>query len=282
MNLLRIKCTFCKKVLFRTKGRINEAKKFHWKPYCSLKCQGSTRKKSKKITLKCQNPTCNKIFEGPRYEISDPKIHFCSRSCANTTIGARRREIKICAFCERKFWGDKKVYCSALCHLKASRIPKITREDIVNKIKEFTKKERRIPFKEEFPHYNTAQERFGSWNKAIEAAGFEPNPVKFSKKFIAADGHRCDSLAEKIIDDWLYSRNIKHERSIPYPGKHYTADFQIKGKFVEFFGLNGEIVEYDKNIKIKEGLAKKHKIDLVKIYPKDLFPINRLAAIIKN
>lgn len=129
--------------------------------------------------------------------------------------------------------------------------------------------------------YKTARELFGSWNKTIEAAGFKPNPVMFSNKYIAKDGHKCDSLAEKIIDDWLYSRNIQHQRNIPYPGSRYTTDFFIKNSLVEFFGLNGELAEYDRNTKIKERLAKKHKFNLIKIYPKDLFPKNRLLEIIK-
>lgn len=91
-----------------------------------------------------------------------------------------------------------------------------------------------------------AQAIFGTWNKTIEAAGFKSNPVKFSKKFITKDGHICDSFAEKIIDDWLYSKNIKHQRNVPYPNSPYTADFLIKGKFIEFFGLSGELKEYDR------------------------------------
>jgi hypothetical protein len=52
--------------------------------------------------------------------------------------------------------------------------------------------------------YREYQQRFGSWNNAIRLAGFEPNSVIFSKKFLAKDGHVCDSYAEKIIDDWLF------------------------------------------------------------------------------
>ncbi|MDO8663680.1 MAG: hypothetical protein Q7K28_02490 [Candidatus Wildermuthbacteria bacterium] len=126
-----------------------------------------------------------------------------------------------------------------------------------------------------------AQATFGTWNKAIEAAGFEPNPVMFSKKYIANDGHKCDSFSEKIIDDWLYSNDIEHQRNIPYPKSLYTADFLINGRFVEFFGLCGELKQYDKNTKLKEKLAAKHRIELIKIFPKDLFPINRLSQIIK-
>ena len=56
--------------------------------------------------------------------------------------------------------------------------------------------------------YGEAREIFGSWNNAVEAAGFKPNPVLFAEKHTADDGHHCDSLAEKIIDDWLNSQKI--------------------------------------------------------------------------
>ena len=79
----------------------------------------------------------------------------------------------------------------------------IKEERILAKIKEFYKKEKRIPFKKEFSHYGAAQERFGSWNKAVESAGFKPNPVIFARKHKANDGHICDSFAEKIIEDWF-------------------------------------------------------------------------------
>jgi len=129
--------------------------------------------------------------------------------------------------------------------------------------------------------YRTARELFGSWNKAITAAGLQPNPVRFANRQTAKDGHMCDSLAEKIIDDWLYSNNIEHQRNIPYPNSPYTADFLINGKFLEFLGLNGELKEYDKNTRLKEKLVKKHGLKLIKVYPKDLFPVNHLSEIIK-
>ena len=78
-----------------------------------------------------------------------------------------------------------------------------------------------------------------------------------------------------------FKNNIKHERSVFYPNSRYTADFQINGKFIEFSGLTGELKKYDKNAKIKEKLAKQNKIELIKIYPKDIFPKNKLADIIK-
>ena len=169
--------------------------------------------------------------------------------------------------------------CAALVHKREETDIK---KEVLDKIKSFYNQKRRIPVKREmYGLYKRARKVFGTWNKAIEATGFKPNPVMFAKKYIANDGHICDSFAEKIIDDWLYFNNIEHQRNIPYPNSPYTADFLINGKFVEFLGLNGEIKQYDKNTRLKEKLAEKHRLKLIKIFPKDLFPINRLSQIIK-
>ena len=115
------------------------------------------------------------------------------------------------------------------------------------------------------------------------AAGLKPNPILFAKKHIANDGHKCDSLAEKIIDDWFFARGIKHRRNIPYPGsRSLKADFEVKGFIIEFFGLIGGIKRYDKLVEEKQEICKKHKLNLIKIYPRDLFPVNHLAEIINT
>lgn len=282
MNLIKISCAFCGKKFFRPRGRFNEAEKFGWKQYCSRKCQNQFRVTG--IRKKCGNPNCQKVIFRKLKEFKKSKSGriFCSSSCAasvnNSKFPKRKAIIKKCVYCNKEFKGDAKKYCSNKCKNKDQTL---TEKEISEQIQEFYKIHERIPFKMEFPHYNAAQERFSSWNKAIKAAGFEPNPVMFSKKHVAKDGHKCDSFAEKIIDDWLYSNNIKHKRNIPYPNSPYTADFSIGKKFVEFFGLTGELTEYDKNVNAKQELAKKHNLRLIKIYPGDLFPTNRLKKIIK-
>ena len=234
--------------------------------------------------LRCTNPKCNKNFYRKLNQFKKSKfgIAFCSSSCAaivnNYKFPKRRAMIKKCVYCNKEFKGDAKKYCSKVCKDMGQTL---TKEEICKQIQKFYKVNGRIPVKIEFIHYNAAQERFGSWNKAIKAAGFEPNPVMFAKKHIADDGHKCDSFAEKIIDDWLYINGMKHQRNVPYPSGSYTADFLKDGKFIEFFGLTGELKKYDKNKILKERLAKKYNIELIGVYPKDLFPINRLEKIIK-
>lgn len=99
----------------------------------------------------------------------------------------------------------------------------------------------------------------------------------FAKKWIANDGHKCDSLAEKIIDDWLFARKIVHKRTVPYPeNQSFTADFVVGNIWIEFFGLFGEHKRYDELRRMKLDLTKKHNLKLIEIYPNQLFPVNKL------
>lgn len=155
-------------------------------------------------------------------------------------------------------------------------------EDIVYFIQDFHTKNGRIPFKAEFSHSHAARALFGAWNRAIIAAGFEPNPVKFSKKYTAQDGHICDSFSEKIIDDWLSKNDIPHELHAPYEGSKFVADFMVGGKYVEFVGLEGELKAYDNAIKRKRELWQSKGINVIEIHPKDLFPKNKLGTVLKD
>jgi len=161
---------------------------------------------------------------------------------------------------------------------------KYSNEILLDMIKSFYIKNGRVPTKREFnTHWQSFRRVFGSWNKAIKFAGLEPNPVMFAKKFIANDGHKCDSLSEKIIDDWLYARNMKHEINFPYPGSDgFTVDYKIGKYWIEFFGLSGQHEKYDVLKFRKINLAKKYKLKIIEIYPGDLFPKNRLDARLGN
>lgn len=169
--------------------------------------------------------------------------------------------------------------------MKADRkIPDALRmERLINTVTLFYKKYKRIPFKREmYGKYKEARELFGSWNQAVLKAGFKPNPVMFAHRYMAKDGHGCDSLTEKIIDDWLASRHIAHMRNVPYPeGKRLTADFVVGKRWIEFFGLAGELKEYDRLLRLKRRISDKYRLNLVELYPKHLFPRNHLHEILK-
>ena len=285
MNLIEINCSFCGKKFWREQGRVNEVKKFGWNQYCSKDCQNKSQLRG--VEKECANPACHKLVYLSPHEFKKTKfgLVFCSQSCAATVNNSkspkrqRQVKIKICSLCDKEFTGEGILYCSPTCQHKAQVV---TKKKIYKEIREFYKKHKRIPLKRESHHYCAARNRFGTWNKAIAFAGFKPNPVLFARKHTANDGHKCDSLSEKIIDDWLYTRKIQHKRAVPYPeNPSLTVDFVIKNNWIEFFGLAGDLKEYDRLLKKKQILAKKHKLSLLEIYPKDLFPVNRLSEIIK-
>ncbi len=137
-----------------------------------------------------------------------------------------------------------------------------SKEKLIEKIKEFVEVHSRIPTKNEFVHnslypdYVTYRDYFGTWNNAIKAAGYKPNDKWFSSRdLFAKDGHKCNSISEIIIDDWLFENNIFHNREKPYPKGRYLCDFVIGDIFIEFFGLanaSNIIPDYNKIIKKKK------------------------------
>ena len=154
-------------------------------------------------------------------------------------------------------------------------------EDLLDKIRNFHSKNGRIPLKREFNALKIYRDRFGSWNNAIAKAGFEVNPVLFSKKFTANDGHTCDSFSEKVVDDWLYSKGIKHKRGVRYGKEKVNADFVIEPNIMlEFFGLAGVQKKYDRIIERKRELSKMLGLKLIEIYPEDIYPRNKLPQLL--
>jgi hypothetical protein len=160
---------------------------------------------------------------------------------------------------------------------------KYSREQLLSLLKNFYTQNGRIPTKRDFvPIYGSFFRVFGTWNNAIKEAGFSPNPVLFAKKYLANDGHKCDSLAEKIIDDWLFARKIQHERNVHYLNTKFTADFKVGETLIEFFGLHGQLKGYDLLMRRKMKIIQQHHLKLISIFPKDIFPILHLDTILRN
>ncbi len=274
-----VTCSYCSKNFPKDNRHINENVKLGNNFYCSHKCQYSV--KDKKTDLICENPNCNNKF---RRKLKDISPHnFCSRSCAvtinNVRFPKRIAIIRNCSYCGQKlFLRNKSKFCSISCKCDSLTI---SRDKILDRIKSFYDEYGRIPVKREAGGiYQPARKYFGTWNKAIETAGFNPNPVMFANHHLANDGHICDSIAEKLIDDYLFEKSISHERSVPYPEGSYTADFKIADNLIEYFGLAGEHKRYDELRIIKQKMVKKFKLKLIEIYPKDLYPHNKLKAIL--
>jgi hypothetical protein len=287
-TLINVHCYNCGSTFLITLRRHNEAFKRKWHFYCSTSCQNNAKFKGKLI--KCSNSQCHNTFYRIRSELNHNGNNYCSQSCAATVNNAftkiRRHE---CAGlnCSKQI-PQRKKFCSRQCFANYCRKdPENYKKHVIEKIRNFVNDNGRIPFKsEQNALYMKARKAFGTWNKAIESAGFSPNPLKFSKKFIAQDGHKCDSFSEKIIDDWLFKNAISHQRNVPYPGQNkLTADFVIEDKWIEFFGLLGSSENYRRLVDLKFRLAKCYHISLLPLYKSDVLPsfnfINKIKTFIK-
>lgn len=180
--------------------------------------------------------------------------------------------------CSKQIGIDNKKFCSPRCRYEACKI--LDEKYVIKKINDFVKKHGRIPVKQEFVSlYSRARLAFGTWNGAIKAAGFKANAVRFANHFIANDGHPCDSLSEKIVDDWLFARRIPHQVKVKYPWNNgMTADFKVGEYYIELFGLTGQLKKYDQLMKIKVQKIKELNLKLISIYLSDIFPKNKLES----
>lgn len=152
---------------------------------------------------------------------------------------------------------------------------KIPDKNLYRHIYDFSDKEsveKFINFMRVLPSQEVVKRRFGSFYSVLVAAGLIENGskrTKLGKWFVAKDGHVCYSVAERKIDDWLTTKNILHQKEVPYPGSRMRCDWEILGFsdriFVEYFGL-ASIKAYAEKIVEKRGLAEQHKIKLVEIY----------------
>jgi len=96
--------------------------------------------------------------------------------------------------------------------------------------------------------------------------------------FLAKDSHKCDSMAEKIVDDWLYERKIKHRVHVLYPWNNgMKCDFLISDTWVEIFGLEGNVRRYDELKKEKLRLIQQYKLKLLSLALKDVYSKDKLG-----
>lgn len=122
------------------------------------------------------------------------------------------------------------------------------------------------------PTLERIKDSFGSWLNLLTVSGVLPGGAHHTVRGIrsvASDGHVCLSLPERTIDDWLSAYGVDHEKEPPYPDSNYRGDFRVRSSIIEFFGLVGN-PDYDARIREKRDLAKRHGIDLIEVYPKDM------------
>lgn len=224
----------------------------------------------------CHNNNCRKKFLVSSSNSSNRNRKYCSRKCSNHVNNSLKIVLRKCPTCGNTFSGDRK-YCALKC-IRVVGKPKYSSQDLLSEIKKFYATNSRIPTKREFSsRWRPILRVFGSWNNAVTQAGLIPNNVIFSRKYQAKDGHLCDSFSEKIIDDWLFDRNIPHQVHIYYPNqKRFKCDFLIKNLYwVEFLGLSGH-KKYDEVLRRKRILIQNLKINFIEIQASDLYPLDNL------
>ncbi|EKD43000.1 MAG: hypothetical protein ACD_72C00508G0003 [uncultured bacterium] len=239
---------------------------------------------------------CSKRILLRNHSAVNPNGHnFCNHHCAASFTNRNRitrltiskqirktRSSKCKRYkCTNKIGIENRIYCSNKCRKAFYLEDNIKFEETtIMKVKKFMKDNGRLPVKREFVKgYKRICLVFGTWNNLIKSAGFEPNPVMFAKKYISNDGHKCDSLSEKIVDDWLSAREIPHMVKEKYPWNNgMTVDFKVGDYWIELFGLTGQLESYDRLMKIKIKKVKKYNLNLISLFLSDIFPHNHLEA----
>lgn len=294
-GFIKARCNFCRRQFYKENRHFNWSKKLGHNLFCSKKCHYKSKLRGK--ILSCENPECDKNFYRSPNNIS--VFNYCSKSCAAVVNNSKypKWPKRFCSFCKKEFKNRDSKYCSNKCGNIAigkyrSLQSKYTKKQMTSSIKNFYKVHGRVPAKREvLGIVSCATSKFGSWNKAVTAAGLRPHRSHDDRmykrsKTTALDGHKCDSMSEATIDNWLAKNKIAHDRNASYPNTKHKSDWIVgNGKvFVEYFGLAKDSPRYDRAIKEKKQICLKHKIKLIEIYPTDLYPkmlLDKKLSIIK-
>jgi hypothetical protein len=309
MKTITVTCSHCGRDFDKLLKHHKYSVKVGWKQYCGTKCRDAAKITSLKRTC----ASCGKeilVYQSNLLKSLSGRV-FCGCSCSarfnNKIRGKRTEEEKnnirkglvsyhekmgttartlFCVVCGSPYKDQfLRKSCSKRCGaiLRTGRIP-LSREEIMARILDLAGSLQRTPQRREFDSSlrSAAVHAFGTWNKAISACGLKTYPKPFSpKKVKCEDGHMASSISEAIVDNWLFAHGISHARNKVYPGTKMTCDFFLMDKnvWVEYFGLSGRS-DYDEGIEKKKKMSREMGMNLVEIYPKDLYPENRLAEIL--
>jgi hypothetical protein len=141
-----------------------------------------------------------------------------------------------------------------------------------------TQRTRHMLMRQILPPNSFADASIPAWGKLLADSGVlgEGWRPSYGTYTVAEDGHRCRSLMERFIDDFLSSHAIDHEPEPDYPFDQelnprggFRADWLIDGVLVEAAGMMGR-AEYRLKMETKKTLAQRHGLELVIIQDADL------------
>ncbi len=138
------------------------------------------------------------------------------------------------------------------------------------------------------PSYKYYISKYGDFRVPLIRVGLLYEKVlsgKFGCFCMAKDGHKCRSLAELKIDNFMRDNNIEHEIEPLYPyheiynkNKKKRADWKVGNIYIEYWGLE-EQESYANNMRSKIKLAEELGFIIVGITPSDLV---NLESIFEN
>ena len=131
------------------------------------------------------------------------------------------------------------------------------------------------------PEPDYAKQQLGAtWLQALQAVGIISDAWRPARGTycVAVDGHVCRSLAERTVDDFLFSHGIVHDPEPKYPGSTRRADWLLSdGTFIEYAGLLSD-VEYSRKMAEKRLIAESAGVRLVILVPEDLPDLGRALS----
>jgi hypothetical protein len=138
----------------------------------------------------------------------------------------------------------------------------------------------------EYPSFWCYQNRFGSWNKAVEAYGFTPTNEGTGFNYTFDDGEIVKSSYEFDVSTFFRKNSIKYERNVPYKNHiesyigrrdcDYVLNFKGELLFIEVAGFytfndNESSIEKDyiRRFDAKIEIIESANLNYFVIYPKD-------------
>jgi len=129
------------------------------------------------------------------------------------------------------------------------------------------------------PSYSFYATKYGDFRVPLIKMGVLPERAlsgKYGYFCIAKDGHKCRSLAELKIDNYLYENNIIHDTEPLYPfhdkynkSGRKRADWKIGDIYIEYWGLSDQ-QHYRNKMQDKIKMAAELNISLIGITQVDL------------
>lgn len=277
-------CSFCGEKIQVLNSVFNASvnKRFFCGHSCSAKYSNSRRKHSEETKNKIAS-TLDAMWK-EKLKDRPPRVKK-KRDRSSSKLIVR------CSVCDTEFssYNKKASVCSLKCRTVLQCGTDTFRKDqVVNAILNSYRSKGCSPQRRDMANrlIKDANKFFGSWNKAVKECGLEPNNSKFQKVRVkTADGHMCDSLSERIVDNTLFHNGLIHDRNKLYSqDSRLNCDFYVPEKdlWIEYFGLYGQNEEYDHTVSIKKELAKTLGLKWMFLVPDDLYPENRVIERVES